>query len=66
MKTRLLLALATLALAPLFVGPAHAAAQTCDRTCLTNLADTYVAALVALDPAKATIVVAGPYDGALR
>lgn len=34
------------------ISPAHAAANTCDRDCLKKLADSYVAAMVAHDPAK--------------
>jgi hypothetical protein len=34
---------------------AHAADKPCDRACLNRLADTYVAALVAHDPAKAPL-----------
>jgi len=43
---RLLLALCALALAPVV----RAAGNSCDRACLKNLADRYVAALVAHDP----------------
>jgi len=46
MKSLLALALAALAL------NANAADKTCDRACLRNLADRYLAALVAHDPAK--------------
>ncbi len=48
MKIRPALALAALALN----SAADAADKVCDRTCLRNLADSYVAALVAHDPAK--------------
>jgi hypothetical protein len=47
MTSRLLPALGALALATI----AHAAGGSCDRACLKNLADSYVAALVAHDPA---------------
>ena len=48
MKIRLALALAALALN----SAADAADKICDRTCLRNLADSYVAALVAHDPSR--------------
>jgi hypothetical protein len=51
MKSRTLAAGAALALAT----AAHAAAPACDRSCLRKLADSYVAALVAHDPARAPL-----------
>ncbi len=51
MKTSPALALIVLALG----SSAHAAVAPCDRACLKNLADTYVAAMVAHDPSKAPL-----------
>jgi hypothetical protein len=56
MNIRLGVALAAFVLAvPASSPAAPAAVKTCDRACLTKLADTYVAALVAHDPAKAPL-----------
>lgn len=49
------LALPGVALAAKKAPPAPAAPATCDRACLIGVADTYVAALVAHDPAKAPL-----------
>jgi hypothetical protein len=50
MNRRYCLALATLALTA--AAAANAADKSCDRACLKNLADRYLAALVAHDPAQ--------------
>ena len=56
MTSRHVLTLGTFELGALIlfaaISPAHAAANTCDRDCLKKLADSYVAAMVAHDPAK--------------
>jgi hypothetical protein len=52
MKQRRALALAALAPLMALMIDARAAGQGCDRACLKNLADSYVAALVAHDPSK--------------
>jgi hypothetical protein len=46
---------AVVALALLGTIPAHAAGEGCDRECLKDLADAYVAAMVAHDPKKAPL-----------
>jgi len=56
MNIRSGLALAAFVLAVPAMSPAApAAVKICDRACLSKLADTYVAALVAHDPAKAPL-----------
>ena len=37
------------------VAPAFAQSASCDRACLNRIADAYIAALVAHDPAKAPL-----------
>ncbi len=52
MKARIALAAAIIALSPLSQAQAQAQAQNCDRQCLIDLADSYVAAMVARDASR--------------
>ena len=53
MKSNFTLAAVTLASALMTSSGVSAQATSCDRACLVNIADTYLAALVAHDPSKA-------------